>query len=439
MRVVSVGVVILFLFVWACFPTRRPKTAFVIWWLVLVSGCIFFRSGDLYANADAFEGKFPAAVYSEVLAWVLYLVAVLVFWVPVRQYLGRYFAGDYKWLTLFAIVCVASCAYAPRSLFGLAWAFKLSVVVLLLVLSSTQMHDFRDTVSFLRFTFWAYTLVVLLPVVLGFLSGSPFDDEGRMSTIVNPDALSADAAAVSVLALTLFSRVKDEGLRTSAILVGTAAFVVAILAGGKAGIVGGVFAGVLFLVVRRRFGSALGYFGIAILLACVLALSTPLGDYFSHYQEAGKATTLTGRTLLWSAVMPAIRQKPILGHGYLASTFVQFQVNAVNWAAPQLHNGFVEVLYNNGLLGLILIVIINFVIARNLIHVLRRAPSTGAIYRVGAGCLALYAHLLLNGLFNASFGGRVRPPFILFLSLVLVSNKLLELVPRPQRTIPYTT
>src|SRR5208282_835516 len=136
-RVAGVGLILLFLFVWACFPTRRPKTAFVIWWLVLVSGCIFFRSGDLSANADAFEGRFPAAVYSEVLAWILYLVAVLVFWVPVRQYFGRLFSGDYKWLTLFAVVCVASCTYAPRSLFALAWAFKLSVVVLLLVLCST--------------------------------------------------------------------------------------------------------------------------------------------------------------------------------------------------------------------------------------------------------------------------------------------------------------
>lgn len=137
--------------------------------------------------------------------------------------------------------------------------------------------------------------------------------------------------------------------------------------------------------------------------------------------------------------MPAIWHQPILGHGYLASTFVQFQVNGVDWPAPQLHNGFVEVLYNNGLIGLIPILVINFVIARNLIQVLRRAPSTGAIYRLGAGCLALYAHLFLNGLFNASFGGRVRPPFILLLSLVLVSNKLLELLPRPQLTTPYTT
>ncbi len=36
--------------------------------------------------------------------------------------------------------------------------------------------------------------------------------------------------------------------------------------------------------------------------------------------------------------------------------------------------------------------------------------------------------LFINGFFNASFGGKVRPPFILLIGLVLVSNKLLELV-----------
>jgi len=431
-RLLGVGLVLLFLFVWAFrLPTERPRPAFVIWWLVLVSGVIFFRQGDIYANAAAYEGQFPAQVYSEILGWLLCVGAMLVLWAPVRRQFGLLFTGDYKWLTFFAMVCAASCAYAPRTMFGLAWAFKLSVVVLVLVLCSTQMHDFRDTVSFLKFSFWAYSLVVLLPVLLGILSGSPFDDEGRMSTIVNPDALSADAGTVCLLALTLYSRVKGEGMRKSALIIGTLALVVAILGGGKAGIVAGVLAAVLFFVLRGRFGSALGYVGMAILLAFGLALATPLGSYFTQYRESGQGATLTGRTLLWSAVMPEIRQKIIFGHGYLASTFVEFQVNAVQWGASHLHNGFVEVLYNNGLVGFILIIMINVVIVRNLVRVLRRVPSTSPVYRVAAGCFALYAHLFINGQFNASFGGRVRAPFILLLSLVLVSNKLFELSSRP--------
>jgi exopolysaccharide production protein ExoQ len=434
MRLLAVGVVLLFLFLWAFrLPAVRPKPAFVIWCLVLVSGCIFFRSGDLTANASAFEGKFPAAVYGEVIGWILYLLAVLVLFAPVRQYFGRLFAGDYKWVTLFAMLCLASCIYAPRAGYALAWAFKLAVVVLLLQLCSTEMNDFADTVSFLRFTFWAYAVVVAVPVILGAMSGSPFDEEGRMSPIVSPNALGPDAGAVFILALTLYSRAKNEGLRKSAILVGAAALVVMVLAGSKTGMVGAIIAGVFFFILLRRFGSAFGYIGAAAILVCVLALTTPLGSYFTNYEQSNDGATLTGRTTLWANVMPAIEQRPILGHGYQASTFVEFQVNAVSWGASHLHNGFVEVLYNNGAIGLIIIVILNFVIARNLIRVLRRTAPTDAIYRVAAGCLALYVHLFINGMANASFGGKIRPPFMLFLALVLVSDKLVDMVAQPQR------
>jgi O-antigen ligase len=427
-RLALVGIVILFLIVYARLAADVQKAVFFLWGLVLLTERIFFRQGDMGANAAAFEGRFPAAVYSEVLCWVFYLIAALVFLLPAHR-LNQLFSGNHKWLTWFAIVCTVSCFYAPRTAFALAWAFKLSVVVLVLLLCSTQIRDVKGAVRFLKFTFWAYALIMLVPVVLGCISGTPFDEEGRMSTIVNPDALSADAAAVSVLALTLYSRLKDEGLGFSAIVVGTGAYVVAVLAGGKAGIAGGLFGGVLFLMLRRRLGSAFGYVGGAFLVAFVLALFTPLGSYLSQYRESGQATTLTGRTLLWKAVMPAILHRPILGHGYLSSTFVEMQVNAVNWAAPQLHNGFVEVLYNNGLIGLVLIVAINFVIARSLIIVLLRNPLASVTYRIGAGCIALYAHLFLNGLFNASFGGRARPPFILLLSLLMISSKLLALTP----------
>lgn len=429
MRVLGIGLILLFLFVLASrLPMARPKAAFFIWFLVLASESIFFRSVGDYANLLVFQGQFPGAAYGEAFSNILCIVVVLLFGLSICQYFGGLFTGDYKWLTLFAIVCLASCIYAPRSLYGLAWAIKLCLVVLLIGLCASQVRDFRDTVSFLRFTSWGYILIVLVPVVLGFLGASAFDDEGRMSPIISPDALGPNAGAVFLLALTLYSRVKGEGQRITAILAGSAAFIVMVLAGSKTGILSAIFAGALFFALRRRVGSAFGYVAIAIALVCILALSTPLGSYFARYQESGQAGSFTGRTLLWNAVIPAIRQKPILGYGYLASTFVGIQVNAVQWDAPQLHNGFLEVLYNNGLIGFIPILMINVVIVRNLIRVLWRAPSAGSIYRVGAGCLAVYSHLFINGFFNASFGGKVRPPFILLIGLVLVSNKLLELV-----------
>jgi hypothetical protein len=53
------------------------------------------------------------------------------------------------------------------------------------------------------------------------------------------------------------------------------------------------------------------------------------------------------------------------------------------------------------------------------------------MYQIAAGGLALYAFLLINGFFNSNFGGKPTSPFMLLLSLIVVSNKLLEQVPRP--------
>ena len=430
LRIIGVGILLLSIL---RFRVGHMKPAVVIWWLVLVSECIFFREGGSDAVMDAFHGRFPVAAYSEVLSWVFCLVAVLLSSERIRGFFSRLFAGDYKWVTLFALVCVASCAYAPRALFGLAWSLKLSLVVLLLVECSVQIHDFRDIVSFLRSTLWAYAIIVFVPVIIAMVRGEMFDEQGRMSTIVSPNALSPNAGVLVLLALTLFSKRKDEGLHRSAILLGIVACVIMILAGSKTGILAGIFAGTLFYLLRGRFGSALSYVAAAVVLVCVLALSTPLGDYFHTYREGGGAESFSGRTLLWSEVAPAIRQKPILGHGYLASEFAVFQVNAVRWAAPHLHNGFMEALYNNGLFGFVPILAICIIIPRNLYRVLRRTRFTDPIYRIGAGCLSLYVFLLINGFFNSSFGGKASAPFMLLLSLVVVSNKLLEAASHSQK------
>jgi hypothetical protein len=65
-----------------------------------------------------------------------------------------------------------------------------------------------------------------------------------------------------------------------------------------------------------------------------------------------------------------------------------------------------------------------FVIARDLIRVMKKTNPADPIYRVTAGCIAIYAVLLINGLFNGTFGGRVRAPFALLMALILVSGKL---------------
>jgi O-antigen ligase len=423
LRIMSVGIVLMAAFY---FPVHYPKPAFVIWFVMLISECIFFREGDSYSNTAAYQGSFPTAAYGEVVGWMLCLLAVLVCAIRMRGFFRRLFEGDYKWPALFTIVCFGSCLYTPRLGLGLVWAVKLALVVMLLVACSIRIHDFRDTVSFLRFTVWAYVIIVMQPVVVAMMRGQMFDEEGRMSTIVSPNALSPNAAMVLLLALTLFSTRKGEGLNKSAILIGLGASLVMVLAGSKTGVLAAIFAGGIFFLIRGRWGSAVTFIAGTAVLVGALILTTPLGDYLHLYQERAGVDSLSGRTLLWNAVLPAIKAKPILGHGYMSSEFIAIQINAVGWSAPQLHNGFLEALYNTGILGLLAMMMILLVIPRNLIRVLRVAPKSDYLYQVAAGCLALYGFLIINGFFNSSFGGKCTSPFMVLLGLVIVSHKLRE-------------
>jgi O-antigen ligase len=423
LRVMSISLVILASFY---FPVGRPKPGVVIWFLMLTTDCLFFHEGDQNAGANAMAGVFPTEVYGESLSWVICFLAVLLCTTRIPKFFSQIFKGNYRWMSLFALLCVISCAYSPKPLFSLVWAFKIVLIALLLQVCWYQIDSFQDILSFLKVTFFGYAIVAFQPVIVSAMRGEMFDEEGRMSIIVNPDALSADAATVFLLALTLFSRVKDEGLRMSAIVFGFSGFAVMVLAGGKAGILSGLVAGALYFLIRRGIGHTLGYVIAAAGIGLLLASFTPLGEYMTRYSSGGNAATLSGRTLLWTAVLPAILASPILGHGYVAATFVYVELNAVGWAAPQLHNGFLETAYNTGGLGFILMMTVIFVIARDLIRVMKKTNPADPIYRVTAGCIAIYAVLLINGLFNGTFGGRVRAPFALLMALILVSGKLVK-------------
>src|SRR4029077_10137057 len=208
--------------------------------------------------------------------WVICFLAVLLCTTRIPKFFSQVFKGQYRWMTLFALLCVVSCVYSPKPIFSAVWAFKIILIALLLQVCWYQIENFQDVLSFLKVTFFGYAIVAFQPVIVSAMRGEMFDEEGRMSVIVNPDALSADAATVFLLALTLFSRVKDEGLRMSALVFGLCGFSVMVLAGGKAGIMSGLVAGALYFLIRRGIGHTLGYVIAAAGVAALLASFTPL-------------------------------------------------------------------------------------------------------------------------------------------------------------------
>jgi O-antigen ligase len=163
-------------------------------------------------------------------------------------------------------------------------------------------------------------------------------------------------------------------------------------------------------------------------LGVALSMFTPLGSYFDTYANEGSADNLSGRTDLWVAALPLIRQHVVLGHGYLASKFAAPQLDwgrsGARWQADHMHNAFLDVLYNNGLVGLGLVLILHAIIVRNLLHVIRYPCAPRELYDVAAGSFALYVNLVISAFFNSTIGGRASTLFMLFFALFVVSENL---------------
>jgi len=79
-----------------------------------------------------------------------------------------------------------------------------------------------------------------------------------------------------------------------------------------------------------------------------------------------------------------------------------------------------EVLYNNGLAGLIPIAVINLLIVANLRRVILNPPSLQIRY-YAAAAFALYTHLFVWGLVATTFGGAPDNRFMTFFAVLAIS------------------
>lgn len=401
----------------------NPKTVvLVILWFLISSEAFFMRFSE---GEEAIRGSFAFGAYAEASMWILSLIALLVATLGSPTYLRRMFRGPYKWLSLYGLICLVSTVLSPQPLFSLGWALKLFVVILLVELYASHVSDADDITRFLRALFWAFALISIAPLFSALLDVSIFGEEGRLGGYVAWGSATTEAGVLVLLAITLFCSSQSSAQRKLLVVLGTAATVLMFLYGGKTGILAGVFSAFLFFALQKRVGLGLGLVvGIAAIGVPVILL-TPLGTYLHEYRASGLATTFTGRTGVWAATFAAIWTRPVFGHGFMASKFLATAVE-LEWAAGTAHSAFLEVLYNNGLVGLALVLAMNAVILKNLTKVIRSSRAMPSIRSTAAGCLAIYANVLINGLPASVFGGRVHGPFVILVVLVGVSDWLVR-------------
>ncbi len=423
--VLGVGAVI-FILAWLALSwakARREDTqgaslavSHVLWWYLLVSEVVFNRA----RLEGSLEGeKFSQAAYAEVVSWVF--VAFLLFVVSLLRpyYLRITFSGRYKWMSLFALACIVSVVYSPRRLFSLAWSVKLSIIVLVLLMWSSGVEELKDIRGLYQATFWGILLSSIPPFAQIFVDPSLAFSKARLSGLFDPTSISEKGGILLLLSLLLYSLQRRKWMIVASLFATT----VMILGGGKASIIAAILAGTAFFLLQKRFGSALVLLAVIFIVGSILLFTTPLARYFHNYAQSNQIGKLTGRIDLWKTGLEGVKQSPIWGHGYMSSKFALIDLK--NWVLQpgHFHNAFLETLYNNGLIGLLLIVALNLVILKNLLLAIKKKPIREA-HLLAVGSLAIYIDLLIDGMFRVPFGGRPDSFFMVFLALVVVSEQL---------------
>jgi O-antigen ligase len=198
------------------------------------------------------------------------------------------------------------------------------------------------------------------------------------------------------------------------------------LAGGKGGIAASIISITFFFALLKKARHAVVVLSVFVIFFAIAITATPLGQYMQNYNRSGEASSLTGRTRLWDVVWPAIVEHPVVGHGYRASRFLSAEVEGAFTEAGHTHNSFLEVLYNNGLVGLLPVLMMNWIIITNLLFALKRPTGLSVYFVAAAG--AIYVQLLIWGLSTVTFAGMPDSRFMTFLFVLAISIVLRKVV-----------
>jgi O-antigen ligase len=401
-------------------PALRVST--LTWTYLLISQEILHPLSDPEAVRNT--GNFDPASYSEPIVWIFALMVLAVLTTAKPDYLSVIFRGQYRWAVYLMLWSVLSVAYSPNVTYAFAWSIKLALVVLLLGFYLSEANALEQLERFFAGTFWGFAVLTAVPMIRALMDPDTLFQGAGGRLNANPSELSAVAGAWLLLGLILYALTNRSRFLVGALCGG----VIMIAALGKAGIGAGLLAAIAFYLLRRKYAAVMAIAAAVLLVAVALFVT---GNYFSRYVNSYKGgETLTGRTAIWAKAIPELVRPPqiLIGHGYVASKFISSEIPG-EMIVDHLHNGYLDVMFNDGLIGLGLMLALQVATGRGLWKawrrsrfVLTRQGRQGCV--LAAGSLALFMNLLLNGMFNATFGGRMKAPYMMLLGLVVVSEVL---------------
>ncbi|MFZ0634622.1 MAG: O-antigen ligase family protein, partial [Candidatus Acidiferrales bacterium] len=159
------------------------------------------------------------------------------------------------------------------------------------------------------------------------------------------------------------------------------------------------------------------------LLVMVPAIYLTLSNFERVTAALGRDPTLTGRTEIWRLARESIASRPILGYGY--DVFWEFSSqeatrirSEVRWDAPSAHDGYLDLLLDLGILGLLLYAVAYFVTVSRVVLLFRSGPESDMTWP-----LLFLAEILLHQITETSIVIPNSIHWILFVAIAISVTK----------------
>ncbi|MFZ6655991.1 O-antigen ligase family protein [Undibacterium sp. TJN19] len=342
-------------------------------------------------------------------------------------------------LAIVLIWCLASSLWSPLSATTFKRAIQLYGIVMIGLSIQMAARPLHLMVNYVLYTLMGLLILSFFMAVAVPSIGIDYDLGGAWRGALSQKNELGQVAALSILLWQIKACIEKVGIQKLLFGMLFAFFMLVMSKSSTSMIITLLTSGVFHLLRKRYISSSYSLTRASLVLFCMLTVAVYV--FFMHesrlptWQEAaspiaslfGKGTDLTGRTDVWQLVWLEINKHYVMGLGYGAfwlgpDSLSQFVIDALHWIPLQSHNGYLDILNEQGLVGLIFVTL----------TLLTHAYYLNALSRLDRQQAAFWSAMLTvvvitNFTESSLFRGFVFQNVFFIFSLVAVSSSIRRL------------
>ncbi|GAB4294718.1 MAG: O-antigen ligase family protein [Ignavibacteriaceae bacterium] len=334
--------------------------------LVFLFFSIFGTALPFRPEATSVDDIGTSNIVNQVVYSTLFLTSVFAL-IPVRRKLLHFILKE-KFISIFLIWCLISLLWSDYSFVSFKRLFQVYTYVLVTLAFLFHMEKEEELINAFKYILYPY--IVISVIVCLVVPGAKDPDFHTWRGLTSQKNMLGQIALLSVIFCFIFYKYADS-LNSKVLSLIMMLFSIVLMFGSMSS------TAILIFLILLGFGIIYSTDKIFHQIGLGRAVSTSIIGFIvlsllSVYlfspevykiipQLFGKDETFSGRTDLWTYMFFEISKHPLIGAGY-QSFWVVDNINLLIlyemfvWLPNQAHNGFIDILNELGLIGLLLLI-----------------------------------------------------------------------------------